>query len=106
MVTTDLPFTSAICVWHDLVASPSRWIVQAPHAATPQPNFVPVSPRISRRYQSIGIDGSPSNVSVWPLTCRVNMLPSLSKATGFPAFATRLYERMMLFRETGIGKLD
>src|ERR1700722_20160124 len=30
---------------------------------------------------------------------------SLSKATGFPAFATRLYERMMLFRETGIGKL-
>src|SRR5215831_19482833 len=76
MVVTDLPFTSLICVWHDLVASPSRWIVQAPQAATPQPNFVPVSPRTSRRYQSTGIDGSPSNDCAWPLTCTVIMLPS------------------------------
>src|ERR1700759_3858822 len=81
MVTTDLPFASLICVWQDLVASPSRWIVQAPQAATPQPNLVPVSPRTSRRYQSTGIDGSPSKVCAWPLTCKGIMLPSESTAT-------------------------
>src|SRR6204780_3350939 len=80
MVVTDLPFASLIAVTQDRVASPSRWIVHAPHAATPQPNFVPVSPRTSRRYQSTGIVGSPSNDCAWPLTCRVIMLPSQSKA--------------------------
>src|SRR5580658_6335032 len=81
-------------------------MVQAPHAATPQPNFVPVSPSTSRRYQSIGIDGSPSNVSVWPLTCRVNMLPSLSKATGFPVPSYPAIRAHDALRETGVGKLD
>jgi hypothetical protein len=79
MVVTDLPFTSLIAVWHDLVASPSRWMVQAPQAATPHPNFVPVSPRTSRRNQSTGIDGSPSNDCAWPLTCTVIMPSSQSK---------------------------
>src|SRR5258707_2347463 len=81
MVFIDLPFASLIAVTQDRVASPSRWIVQAPQAATPQPNFVPVSPRTSRRYQSTGIDGSPSKVCAWPLTCKVIMLPSESIAT-------------------------
>src|ERR1700677_2147020 len=80
MVVIDLPFASLIAVTQDRVASPSRWIVHAPHAATPQPNFVPVSPRTSRRYQSTGIVGSPSNDCAWPLTCRVIMLPSLSNS--------------------------
>ena len=80
MVVTDLPFASLIAVTQERVASPSRWTVQAPQAATPQPNFVPVSPRTSRRYQSTGIDGSPSNDCAWPLTCRVIMLSSQSKA--------------------------
>src|SRR5271165_6969572 len=80
MVVIDLPLVSLIVVTQDLRASPSIWMVQAPHAATPQPNFVPVRPSTSRRYQSTGIDGSPSNVCVWPLTFRVTMFPSLSKA--------------------------
>jgi hypothetical protein len=80
MVVTDLPLASLICVWHDLVGSPSRWIVQAPQAATPQPNLVPVSPRMSRRYHRTGIDGSPSKDCACPFTCRVIMLPSQSKA--------------------------
>ena len=79
MVVTDLPFASLIAVTQDRVASPSRWIVQAPQAATPHPNFVPVSPSTSRRYQSTGIDGSPSKDCVWPFTRRVIMLPSLSQ---------------------------
>ena len=68
MVVTDLPLASLIAVTQDLPASPSRWMVQAPQAATPQPNLVPVSPSSSRRYQSSGIDGSPSNVCACPLT--------------------------------------
>src|SRR5277367_2929953 len=80
MVVIDLPFASLIDVAHALTASPSRWIVQAPQAAIPQPNFVPVNPSTSRRYQSTGIDGSPSNDCAWPFTFRVSMLPSLSKA--------------------------
>ena len=42
-------------------ASPFMCTVHAPHSATPQPNFVPVSPSSSRRYHISGIDGSPSN---------------------------------------------
>src|SRR5215831_15999667 len=53
--------------------SPSTWTVQAPHSATPQPYFVPVSPNSSRRYQSSGIDGSPSKDCAWPLTCNLTI---------------------------------
>src|ERR1700730_6862090 len=55
------------------VASPSTWTVQAPHSATPQPYFVPTSPSSSRRYQSSGVDGSPSNDCSWPLTRNLTM---------------------------------
>src|SRR5215510_11002645 len=53
--------------------SPSTWTVQAPHSATPQPYFVAVSPNSSRRYQSSGIDGSPSKDCTWPLTCNLTI---------------------------------
>src|ERR1700727_1374837 len=76
MVVTDLPFASLIAVTQDRMASPSRCTVQAPQAATPQPNLVPVSPRTSRKYQSTGIDGSPSRDCACPYTRRVIMLPS------------------------------
>src|SRR5277367_7178769 len=99
MVVIDLPFASLIDVAHALTASPSRWIVQAPQAAIPQPNFVPVNPSTSRRYQSTGIDGSPSNDCAWPFTFRVSMLPSLSKAAALQtvlpgaASSSRRYRR-------------
>src|SRR5262244_1177538 len=73
MVVTDLPATSDICTPHARTASPLRCTVQAPHNATPQPNFVPVSPSSSRRYQSSGIEGSPSNDCSWPLTCNLTI---------------------------------
>src|SRR6202030_4520601 len=73
MVVTDRPETSFTAVMQARVASPSIWTVQAPHSATPQPNFVPVSPSSSRRYQSSGIDGSPSKDCVWPLTCNLTI---------------------------------
>ena len=44
-----------------LIADPLMWTVQAPQRPVPHPNFVPVSCSESRRYQSRGISGSPSN---------------------------------------------
>src|SRR5215470_3291112 len=52
---------SRMRVTHDLVACPLMCTVQAPQSPTPQPNFEPVNPRMSRRYQSSGISGSPWN---------------------------------------------
>ena len=45
MVVTDRPETSFTAVMQARAASPSIWTVQAPHSATPQPYFVPVSPK-------------------------------------------------------------
>src|SRR5215831_13292330 len=54
-------------------ASPSTCTVQAPHNAAPHPYFVPVRPSSSRRYQSSGIDGSPSKDCVCPFTCNLTI---------------------------------
>jgi hypothetical protein len=40
------------------------------------------------------------------LTCRVNMFPSLSKATGFPVPSYPAIRAHDALRETGVGKLD
>src|SRR5258707_2171110 len=77
MVMTDFPLTSDICTPQARTASPSRWTVQAPHRATPQPNFVPVRPSSSRKYHRRGIDGSPSNACACPFTRRLTMMSSL-----------------------------
>src|SRR5262249_8508010 len=79
MVVTDFPAASDMSTPHDRTASPSRWTVQAPHIATPQPNFVPVNPRPSRRYHISGIDGSPSNVRSCPFTRKLTMMSSLAE---------------------------
>src|SRR6516165_1694165 len=60
IVVTERPETSLTAVMQARVAAPSTWTVQAPHSATPHPYFVPVSPNSSRKYQSNGIDKSPS----------------------------------------------
>ena len=68
MVTIDLPATAFIGVMQARMAAPSRWTVQAPHKACPQPNFVPVACSTSRRYQSRGMSASPSKERAVPLT--------------------------------------
>jgi hypothetical protein len=55
MVVIFLPATAEIGVMQERVASPLIWTVQAPQRAMPQPNFVPVMFRVSRRTQSKGI---------------------------------------------------
>jgi hypothetical protein len=62
IVTTARPSVSPIAVTQARVAWPSTWTVQAPHSAIPQPNFVPVNPSSSRRYQRSGIDVSSSKL--------------------------------------------
>ena len=57
MVVTSLPAARETGVTHDRTASPLRCTVHAPHSAIPQPNFVPVNPRFSRRTHNSGVSG-------------------------------------------------
>ena len=75
------------------VAACGACTVQAPQAATPHPNLVPVSPSSSRKYHNNGIDGSPSNFCAWPLTFRVNIL-HLPERTGWFAAVGNLRLRL------------
>ncbi len=77
MVVIFLPATALIGVRHARVAAPSMCTVQAPHRAMPHPNFVPVIWSTSRRYQSRGICGSPSNACGTPFTVSVTMVSLL-----------------------------
>ena len=55
------PAPRASGVTHERTARPSTCTVQAPHAATPQPNLVPVRFSSSRSSHSSGICGSASS---------------------------------------------
>jgi hypothetical protein len=67
MVTTLLPEASLAAIEHERTGTPSTCTVQAPHCATPQPNFGPTMLRSSRRTQSSGFSGSTSTWRTWPL---------------------------------------
>src|SRR5829696_7737324 len=55
---------------HERIGLPSRCTVHAPHNAMPQPNLVPVMPRLSRKTQSSGVLGSTSTPRFLPLISR------------------------------------
>src|SRR5438876_1167280 len=57
MVLTGLPWAAESGVMQERTASPSRWTVQAPQRAMPQPYLVPVSPSESRSTQRSGVSG-------------------------------------------------
>ena len=84
MLTIERPPTADIGVWHERTALPSTCTVQAPQKPPPQPNLVPVRPSSSRRYQSSGMSGSPSNVRFDPFTVNVAIGASLINALGAP----------------------
>ncbi len=54
----------------DLIPFPLRCTVQAPHCATPHPNFVPMSPSSSLNTHKIGVEGSTSTLQALPFTFR------------------------------------
>src|SRR5579885_679517 len=71
IVVTCFPETEEMGVMHERVASPLMCTVHAPQSAIPQPNFVPVILRVSRKTQSSGISGLTSTVSGFPLRVKV-----------------------------------
>src|SRR5438045_1000240 len=67
MVVIRLPEAALMGVRQLRAAVPSMCTVHAPQSPMPQPNFVPVSSRPSRKYHRSGISGSPSYCAVFPL---------------------------------------
>src|ERR1700755_2690663 len=89
MVVICLPSRLAAGVTHARVGLPSTSTVHAPHAATPQPNLVPVSFRASREYQSSGMSAAPSYSTCLPLM--LSFIATLLRDT--PVFALNLAEK-------------
>src|SRR5271156_748422 len=83
MVVTFFPTARETGVTQERTASPSSCTVQAPHSAIPQPYFVPVRPRFSRRTHSSGMAGSTSSEDRLPLTTRVSMAYPRAEDTAF-----------------------
>ncbi len=73
MVVTRLPSTRERGETQERMAWPSRWTVHAPQRAMPQPNFVPVIPRESRRTHRSGVEGSSSTCTGLPFTWKLVM---------------------------------
>src|SRR5256885_770056 len=70
MVVTRLPATRDSGATQERMARPSRWTVQAPQRAMPQPNFVPVRPRESRMTHKSGVEGSSSTETGLPFNVK------------------------------------
>src|SRR5580765_1510284 len=67
IVVMARPAAAPAGVTHDRAGMPSRFTVQAPHRATPQPNLVPVRPITSRSTQSRGMSAGTSTCCFLPL---------------------------------------
>src|SRR4030095_4797219 len=80
MVVTDFPATFDTGMLQERNAWPSTWTVQAPQSPMPQPNLVPVSPRVSRSTHSNGICGATSTFCRCPLTVKVTAMNPLFRA--------------------------
>src|SRR5262249_48869714 len=81
IVVIAWPTAAPAGITHDRRGMPSRCTVQAPHKATPQPNFVPFMPIRSRRTQRSGISGSASTLCDLPLIFSVSIaVPPLAES--------------------------
>ena len=67
--------------------------MQAPQAAMPHPNFVPVNPSVSRRTHSSGVCGSTSTERVRPFTSSVIAINSSERFYGISARTASMYAR-------------
>jgi hypothetical protein len=73
----QLPAAPLIGVMDDRIALPLLCTVQAPQRAIRQPNFVPVSPSVSRKYHNSGMSGSASKLRSTPFTLSFTILGPL-----------------------------
>src|ERR1700691_344630 len=71
MVVMLFPATPETRVEHDRIAAPPTCTVHAPQSPAPQPNFVPVSSRVSRNTQRRGVSGETLTLFSLPLTRNV-----------------------------------
>src|ERR1700730_18903525 len=95
MVVTFLPATRETVVMHERVASPLMCTVHAPHSAMPQPNFVPVMFKVSRRTQRSGMSGLTSTVWDFPLRIKVVAIgPPSGRALSYNTRAVDENERI------------
>src|SRR6266536_4837156 len=92
MVVTSLPAARDTGATQDRTASPLRWTVQAPHCAMPQPYLVPVKPRLSRKTQSRGVEGSTSRFTRCRFTLKeiIGRPPLRQEADGIVKAAANL----------------
>src|SRR5436190_22105877 len=74
MVVKLRPAAAEHGIWHARTAFPFSSTVHAPQTPTPQPNFVPVNPRLSRMSQSNGVSSSASTTCLAPLTVKSILL--------------------------------
>src|SRR5437899_5475365 len=81
-----LPAAALTGVTQERMAWPSSCTVHAPQSAIPQPNFVPVMPRTSRRTQSTGMSDGTSASRFLPLiVSSIVALPAVRTASLFMA---------------------
>src|ERR1035438_2307365 len=71
MVVTLLPAMVEIGVTQARTGWPFRWTVQAPQSDIPQPNLVPVNPRVSRKTHNSGIAGGTSTARGFPFNANL-----------------------------------
>ena len=69
IVTISVSSACAASSVHDFTDSPLSSTVQAPHELVSHPMFVPVRPRVSRRYCTRSSLGSTSCWRLVPFTC-------------------------------------
>ena len=109
MVVTARPSTSDTGVMQERTGLPSTCTVQAPQAATPHPNFVPVSLRCSRSTHSSGVSAPTLTSRRCPLTVNAAMSASLRKLcllrTGY-AGMTRRSSAIGRFSPAATGRAD
>src|SRR5215210_1783205 len=84
IVVTSCPFALTASTVQDLTGSPSRCTVHAPQLEVSHPQWVPVSPRVSRMKWTSKSRGSTSasRVSSFPFTCILIALPYLPPSPG------------------------
>src|SRR5262245_28366410 len=94
MVVIAAPSTSDTGVMQERIGLPSTCTVQAPQAATPQPNLVPVIFRCSRSTHRGGVSPSTPTSLRWPLTVKATMTSSLLCRTGFAGVVVLIVTRI------------
>src|SRR5215468_4983442 len=98
IVVISLVVTALTGVTQERTALPSTSTVQAPHCASPQPNFAPLSSRSLRSTYSNGVSGSAGTERLTPLTLRLMAMLGVSHS---PPTAPFLFRPVLFCADAG-----